>query len=104
VGGWWKCVMVAPNGEKLPVGGVYREIVPNELLVFTHMWQEDDGTPEHETIMTVRFADEGKKTKVTLEQGIFKSPESREGHRGGWTEAMERLTDLLPKMNAEKPL
>ena len=49
-GGAWRCLMIAPNGEKLPVHGVYREIVPDELLVFTHIWEEDDGTPEHETV------------------------------------------------------
>jgi len=95
VGGAWKCVMIAPDGEKLPVGGVYREIVPNELLVMTHIWEEDDGTPEHETVLTVRFADEGKKTRVTLEQSIFRSVESREGHRGGWTQALDILGEHL---------
>ena len=90
--------MISPQGERFPVGGVYREIIPNELLVFTHIWEEDDGTPEHETVVTVRFADEGTKTKVTLEQSVFRSVESRDGHIGGWSEALERLQDLLTKI------
>jgi len=97
-GGKWHCLMISPRGERFPVGGVYREIIPNELLVFTHIWEEDDGTPEHETVVTVRFADEGTKTKVTLEQSVFRSVESRDGHIGGWSEALERLQDLLTKI------
>jgi len=104
VGGTWYCLMIAPNGEKYPVGGVYREIIPNELLVMTHTWEEDEGTPEHETVVTVRFADEGAKTKVTLEQSIFKSAESRDGHRGGWTECFDILAEHLAKIQSkEKP-
>jgi len=98
VGGKWHCLMIAPNGEKFPVGGVYQKIVPNELLVMTHIWEEDDGTPEHETVLTIRFADEGAKTKVTLEQSVFKSVESREGHRGGWTEALDILGEHLTQI------
>ena len=100
-GGAWRSLMIAPNGEKYPVRGVYREIVEDELLVFTHTWEEDDGTPEHETVVTVRFADEGDKTKVTLEQSVFKSVESRDGHKGGWSQCLERLDELLGKLKTK---
>jgi uncharacterized protein YndB with AHSA1/START domain len=98
VGGEWRCLMIAPDGEKFPVGGVYHQIIPNELLVMSHIWEEEEGTPEHKTILTVRFADEGKKTRVTLEQSIFKSVESREGHLVGWTEAFDILGEHLAKL------
>lgn len=96
-GGAWECCMVAPDGTKHFVSGVYREIVQDELLVFTHGWLEDDGKRDYETTVTVRFADEGGKTKVTLEQAVFKSVESRDGHKGGWTECLERLAEHLAK-------
>ena len=97
VGGAWQVLMIAPNGEPFPVRGIYREIVPNELILQTHGWVEDDGSRPHETVLTVRFADEGSGTKVTLEQGNFKSVESREGHRGGWSECLDHLAELLTK-------
>jgi uncharacterized protein YndB with AHSA1/START domain len=102
VGGEWRCHMIAPNGEDFPVGGVYHEIIPNELLVMSHIWEEEEGTPEHKTMLTVRFADEGKKTRVTLEQSVFKSVESREGHRGGWTECLDLLGEHLAKLQNKK--
>jgi len=97
-GGAWESLMIRPDGEKFPVSGVYKEIVQDQLLVFTHGWIEDNGKRDYETTVTVRFESEGAKTKVTLEQAIFKSIESRDGHQGGWTECLERLADYLPKI------
>lgn len=93
-GEWWSC-MIAPDGARHTLGGVYREVTTNELLVFTHCWEDDEGRPEHETLVTVRFADEDGKTRVTLEQTNFKSIESRDGHLGGWTQCLERLSEIL---------
>jgi uncharacterized protein YndB with AHSA1/START domain len=98
-GGAWFCCMIMPGGEKLKVGGVYREIVPDELLVFTHVWEEDDG-PGQETIVRIRFEDEGGKTRMIFEQTNFRSTESRDGHLGGWTQALEKLTGYLAKVRA----
>ena len=101
-GGEWYSLMIKPDGEKFPVSGVYLEIVPDELLVMSHGWIEDDGTRPHETVLKVRFADAGRKTKVTLEQKIFKSVESRDGHQGGWTSCFDRLEQLLVKLQTAK--
>ena len=94
-GGAWWCCMVAPDGIRHPLGGEYREVVPNERLVFTHCWEDENGNPGHETLVTVRFADEDEGTRVTLEQEGFDSPESREGHLGGWTQCLDRLEENL---------
>ncbi|MCE0484562.1 MAG: SRPBCC domain-containing protein [Methylacidiphilales bacterium] len=101
IGGKWYSLMIAPDGEKYPVGGVYREIVPNERLVFTHTWEEDDATPEHETLVTIRFADEGAKTRVTFEQSIFRSVESRNNHESGWSQCFEKLETLLAELKTK---
>ena len=45
VGGTWHATMRASNGSELKLSGAYREIVPNERLVFTHAWLDEDGTP-----------------------------------------------------------
>jgi uncharacterized protein YndB with AHSA1/START domain len=91
VGGTWRTCMVKPDGEKMWLHGVYREIRPVELLSFTHIWEEDDGTPENETLITVQLEDLGGKTKLTLTQQFFASVESRDGHEGGWTQCFEKL-------------
>ena len=94
VGGAWRSCMRSPEGADLWVGGVYREIVENEKLIFTHIWDETD-RPRHETLVTVIFDDEGRKTRMTFRQEHFRSLESRDGHEGGWSESFERLNDYL---------
>jgi uncharacterized protein YndB with AHSA1/START domain len=100
-GGSWRSCMRAPDGTEYRLRGTYREIVQNERLVFTHTWEEDDGTLGPETIVTVRFADEDGKTRLTFEQGPFKSVESRDAHRGGWTECLERLAEHAAKLQVK---
>jgi uncharacterized protein YndB with AHSA1/START domain len=94
-GGAWRSCMKTPDGSELWLGGVYREVVQDRLLVFTHAWDKEDGTPSHETVVTVRFEDLGGKTKLTFHQAPFESAGSRDGHSGGWTECFERLDALL---------
>lgn len=96
-GGKWRACMVSPQGEKMWLSGVYREVVQDELLVFTHAW-EGDGAGGHETLVTVRFEDHARGTKLTFEQSGFDSPESAAGHKGGWMQCFERLADLLPNL------
>jgi uncharacterized protein YndB with AHSA1/START domain len=97
-GGAWESCMIAPDGTKHEVSGVYLEVIPNELLVFTHGWIEDNGKREYETTVTVRFADEGNQTRMTFEQAVFKSPESRDGHNGGWNQCFDRLDAFVASL------
>jgi uncharacterized protein YndB with AHSA1/START domain len=50
VGGRYRIVARSPNGEQHEVSGTYREVVPNEKLVFTWAWRS---TPERESRVTV---------------------------------------------------
>jgi uncharacterized protein YndB with AHSA1/START domain len=101
-GGSWRAGMRGPDGVELRLSGKYQEIIQDELLVFTHAWEEEVGARGQETTVTVRFADEGKKTKVTFEQGPFDSPESRDGHQGGWSECFDRLGELLSALQPKR--
>jgi uncharacterized protein YndB with AHSA1/START domain len=99
-GGAWRCGMRAPDGKELWLGGVYREIIPNRLLVMTHAWDGEGGRPGPETVVTVSFEDLGGKTKVALRQSGFDSIESRDGHAGGWGECLDLLARHLVSMGA----
>lgn len=87
-GGKWRVDMHSPDGQEYPSGGVYREIVEPQRLVFTFAWLDE---PRHETLVTITFADRGGKTELTFRQSVFKSVEERDGHQGGWNEAFDRL-------------
>ena len=94
-GGAWRLCMRSPEGTMHCKRGVYREIVEPERLVFTYAWEDADGKPGHETLVTVSFAEHGGKTKLTLHQAVFESVTARDAHQGGWTRCMERFADYL---------
>src|ERR1700754_1266323 len=65
-GGAWRCAMLAPDGVEYRVGGTYQEVIADELLSFTHAWEDEKGSPGHKTLVTARFSGEGRQTKVSL--------------------------------------
>jgi uncharacterized protein YndB with AHSA1/START domain len=74
--------------------------VPNERLVFTHRWQEPEGEPSVATLITITFSEAGAgRSRMEFHQQGFKSPESRDGHRGGWEECFDRLAELLSELS-----
>ena len=97
VGGKWRCCMVSPEGKALWLGGVYTEVVPDRTVVCTHAWDDDDGKPGHETLLSITLEDADGGTKLTLHQAAFATRESRDGHLGGWNECLDKLGTLLEK-------
>jgi uncharacterized protein YndB with AHSA1/START domain len=91
VGGEWRACMVTPQGEKLWLGGVYRQVVKNRKLVFTHSWEGE----EVETIVAVRFLDHPRGTKMIFTQTGFDSAGSMDGHKSGWAECFGRLQEYV---------
>jgi uncharacterized protein YndB with AHSA1/START domain len=45
--------------------------------------------------VTVTFAAEGDKTRMTFKQAPFPTLEERDGHEGGWSEAFDKLGDYV---------
>ena len=99
-GGAWRCGIRSPEGQEYLQGGVVHEIVPPERLVYTFAWDEADGTPGHETLVSITLAEHGPdaaQTLMTFRQGTFENAESRDGHREGWDSAFNVLEAYLEK-------
>ena len=56
-------VSFSTDAEYYEVGGVYREVVPNQRLVFSWAWHS---TPERESQVTVSLQPDGDGTLLTL--------------------------------------
>jgi uncharacterized protein YndB with AHSA1/START domain len=91
-GGRYRWVMQNAAGEVHDVSGTYREVVPNEKLVFTWAWKS---TPERESLVTVTFKKDGDGTLMTLMHEQFFDQDARDRHNQGWTGAMEKLAAYL---------
>jgi uncharacterized protein YndB with AHSA1/START domain len=92
VGGSYHIRMVVPNDEH-NVSGVYREVVPNEKLVFTWAWRT---TPERESLVTVHLkADGDGGTIMTFTHEQFFDEAARDRHNAGWSGTFEKLAAYL---------
>jgi len=91
-GGRFRWVMQAPDGEQHDVSGVYREVVPNQKLVFTWAWKS---TPERESLVTVEIKPDGDGSLLTLTHEQFFDEDARDRHRGGWTSALDKMEEYF---------
>lgn len=95
VGGAWRNVM-RYEGRELPQGGMYREIKAPEVLSFTFAWETDVGIGGPETLVTVTFDEIAPaKTRLTLQQGVFPTTQTRDGHRAGWNRMLDGFAQFL---------
>lgn len=92
VGGRYHIGMQSPDGQMHNVSGVYREVVPNQKLVYTWAWKT---TPDRESLVTValRAVDDG--TELTLTHEQFFDAEARDHHDQGWQGCFARLERFL---------
>jgi len=95
VGGRWRYVMVANEGFEVAFHGEYREVVPDERIVQTEVYE---GMPDGEAVDTVTFSEvDGRTTVTILVQHSCK--EHRDAHidsgmEGGLQEAMDLLEQV----------
>jgi uncharacterized protein YndB with AHSA1/START domain len=92
VGGRYRIVMQAPNGEEYDVGGVYREVVAGEKLVFTWAWKS---APERESLVTLLLKPDGDGTLLTLTHEQFSDEATRNGHEQGWNSSLDKLEKFV---------
>ena len=92
VGGRYRVVMKAPDGEEHDVSGEYREIVLNRKLVCTWAWKS---TPERESLVTFELRSHQGGTELTLRHERFADEEARDKHQHGWGGCLARLEEFL---------
>ena len=92
VGGRFRVSFKTENGEPHELGGIYREVVPNEKLVFSWAWHT---TPERESLVTVLIRKEGDGAMLTLTHEQFFDEAARDGHKRGWTGTLDKLEHYL---------
>jgi uncharacterized protein YndB with AHSA1/START domain len=92
VGGRYFVIFNTEDGEQHHVSGVYREVVPNEKLVFTWTWRT---MPERESVVTILIKPDGSGSLLTLMHEKFFDEPARDRHREGWTGCLDKLEHFL---------
>jgi uncharacterized protein YndB with AHSA1/START domain len=65
-GGKWRYVAVTPDGFEVAFHGEYREIVPNERIVSTEVYEGAPGGDENGTLNTATFTEADGRTTLTI--------------------------------------
>jgi uncharacterized protein YndB with AHSA1/START domain len=83
VGGRWRYVLVTPRGREVAFRGEYRELVENERIVSTELYE---AMPDDEALNTITFNEEAGLTTLTIlvEHG---STAARDAHIAAGMEA-----------------
>jgi uncharacterized protein YndB with AHSA1/START domain len=95
VGGKWRYAMVATGGFEVAFHGEYHEIVPNERIVSTEIYE---GMPDAEALDTITFNEvEGRTTLTLLVQHRTKA--DRDAHiNSGMEDGLQDALDLLEQV------
>jgi uncharacterized protein YndB with AHSA1/START domain len=96
VGGRWRNVMVTNEGLEVAFHGTYREIVPDERLVSTELYEGVPGATEDDaTLNTATFTEvDGRTTLTTLVECRIREIRDaiiESGMESGMQEAMDEL-------------
>jgi uncharacterized protein YndB with AHSA1/START domain len=98
VGGQYRYVWrLESNGKEMGMGGVYREIVPQERLVCTELF--DEAWYAGESLITTTLVEQGGRTTMTSTM-LYVSQEVRDGvlksgMESGVAASYDRLAELL---------
>jgi uncharacterized protein YndB with AHSA1/START domain len=94
-GGTWRYVMIANGGFEVAFHGEYREIVPDEQIVTTDVFE---GMPDAAAVTTTTFAEKDGRTTLSI-LVEHSSQQNRDAHinsgmEGGMQESMNKLEQV----------
>lgn len=93
VGGRYRIVMEAPDGERRVLVWSFREIARPERLVYG--WRWDAGT---ESLVAIRFHDLGDRTEIEITHTGIAGDAEGAMHEHGWAACLDGLDATLNRM------
>ena len=98
VGGAWRYVMVTPDGREVAFHGTYQEVVPNERLVYTELFEMPGLTDDDATVNTVSLEEHDGRTTMTsvtdCRTADTRSMIIETGMEGGMQDAYDLLEEV----------
>jgi uncharacterized protein YndB with AHSA1/START domain len=93
LGGQYRIEMHGIDDAVFVASGIYRKIIPNELLSFTWGGACDPGAAE--TLVTVEFRDFEDGTELILTHEHFGSADAVAKHQHGWIGCLDNLEKFV---------
>ncbi|WP_326569080.1 SRPBCC family protein [Amycolatopsis rhabdoformis] len=102
VGGRWRYVLDANGGFEVAFHGEYREIVANERIVSSEVYETPGASDDDAAITTTTFAGSGDRTSLSIlmETGTREVRDAiiESGMEGGMQEQMDLLEELASSL------
>ncbi len=103
VGGAWRWVMVTDDGFEVAFHGVYRELIPNERIVCTEVYE---GMPGAEAVNTLTLTERDGGTTLTIlvqhERKEHRDAHINSGMEAGMQDAMDLLEQVAIALISER--
>jgi uncharacterized protein YndB with AHSA1/START domain len=98
VGGRWRWVMVTPDGFEVAFHGEYRELIPNERIVSTEVYEGIPDADAAAALNTLTLVEENGRTTLTV-LVQHQTQEQRDAHIASGMEAgLQDALDLLEQV------
>jgi uncharacterized protein YndB with AHSA1/START domain len=104
VGGRWRYVLRANEGVEVAFHGEFREVVPDERIVTTEVYEGAPGGDEDPAVNEVTFVDEGARSVLEI---LMRCPSKEvrdavidSGMEGGMQEGMDLLERIAISLSA----
>ena len=94
VGGKYKFGMQKQNGEIFHITGEYKDIIPNQLLIFSSSYENLPSPPPESTVI-IKFKSLDTRTEVSLIQEFKVAPPDFENRTKSWEMMLGRIEELL---------
>jgi uncharacterized protein YndB with AHSA1/START domain len=95
----WRYVLAANGGFEVAFHGEYREIVPNERIVSTEVFE---GMPDAAALSTTTFTEQDGRTTLTMlvehTDQADRDAHINSGMEGGMQEAMDHLEQVAASL------
>ena len=96
-GGKFRWDLINCDGEEKTIGGEYREIIPEERIVFTWRHFDDEAWENRTSVVTLELSDCYGGTELRLTHVQLPTEASRDDHNKGWKSVIDCLEKFVSK-------
>ncbi|WP_455281314.1 SRPBCC domain-containing protein [Cupriavidus necator] len=95
VGGRYRLVMGAKDGEQHIVGGEYQKIDRADFLAYTWQWEGSEPPAGVRTLIEITLTDKDGGTHLHMRHSGFPDTATRDSHVSGWQSVFNNLSDYV---------
>ncbi len=100
-GGHFRTCIRSPEGQDYWARGNVIEVEKPGRLVFTHQWEENQGSHPEVKRIRITLSPFGRQTRVRMRIDGYTSDESRDSEVEGWHQCLDRLVNHVQKTDDE---